>query len=85
LGRLSRYNRDKKGSFKISLEFYDWELSITIGALRAVRRAREGKCGKAYLTYLAKLERKFSEALGQVLRAEFRDLKLKDGQRELAL
>jgi len=81
--RLERYNSEKRGSFKISLDFYDWELSIMIGALRSTRKAREGRAGKPYLTYLSRLEKKLSSALGQVLKAEFRDLKLREGQTEI--
>jgi len=76
--RLKRYDETKRGSFQISLDFYDWELSIIIGALRAVRKDHEklDKQSKAYITFLKRLEEKFSEALGEVLKAEFRDLKL---------
>jgi len=76
--RLKRYDESKRGSFQINLDFYDWELSTVIGSLRATRleHARREKPSQAYLSYLEKLEDKFSEALGQVLKAEFRDLKL---------
>lgn len=76
--RLKRYDASKKGSFHISLTFYDWELSIVIGSLRATRleHSQRENPSKAYITYLERLEDKFSKALGQVLKAEFRDLKL---------
>jgi len=74
MGRLKRYNPNKRGSFAISLDFFDWELSTIIGALRAFRKDHQGN--KAYEAFLRKLEGKFSRALGEVLRAEFRDLKV---------
>ena len=60
------------------MDFFDWELSVTIGALRSVRKEyeRSENPSKAYLTFLRRLEDKFSRALGEVLKAEFRDLKL---------
>jgi len=74
--RLKRYNPDKRGSFAVEVEFFDWELSTLIGALRAFRKDHEGKGNKAYVSFLKRLEDKLSEALGKVLKAEFRDLKL---------
>jgi len=76
--RLKRYNVEKRGSFQISLDFFDWELSVTIGALRSTRKEyeRSENPSKAYLTFLRRLEDKFSRALGELLRAEFRDLKI---------
>jgi len=78
--RLKRYDKTKRGSFQISLDLYDWELSVVIGALRAARKDHEklDKPSKGYLTYLKRLEAKFSKALGDVLKAEFRDLKLSE-------
>jgi len=78
LSRLKRYNADKKGSFQISLDFFDWELSVIIGALRSTRKEYEqsGKPSKAYITFLKRLEDKFSKALGDVLKAEFRDIEI---------
>ena len=74
---IRRYNDKKRGSFQTDLSFYDWELSITIGAIRRTREAylNNGGDNKGYLTYLSKLEQKFSKALGDVLKAEFTDLK----------
>jgi len=91
MSKLSRYNEEKRGSFKIALEFNDWELSITIGCVsKAIKEWGEieranpnDKKVKAHLSYLRKLRQKYSRALGQVLKAEFRDLKLKKGQKEL--
>jgi len=80
---LSRYNSGKRGSFQVTLSFYDWELSITIGAIRSARVMAREKGKRAYLNYLSKLEKKYSDALSTVLKAELSDLKLKDGQKEL--
>lgn len=76
--KLKRYDASKRGSFQISMDFYDWELSVVIGSLRATRKDHEHqeKPNKAYGTNLRHLEAKFSKALGAVLKAEFRDLKL---------
>ena len=76
--RLKRYNPDKRGSFAIEVEFFDWELSTLIGALRAFRKDHEGKGNKAYVGFLNRLEKKLSKALGIVLKAEFRDLNVAD-------
>jgi len=78
MNRLKRYDSSKRGSFQISLDFFDWELSIIIGSLRSTRKEYEQSenPSKAYLTFLRRLEDKFSKALGDVLKAEFRDLKL---------
>ncbi len=78
MNRLKRYNQSKRGSFQISLDFFDWELSVIIGSLRATRKEHERleKPSKAYLTFLKRLEEKFSRALGDVLKAEFKDLKI---------
>lgn len=77
-GKVKRYDPSKRGSFQISLDFYDWELSIVIGSLRATRKdhSQLEKPSKGYVTYLKRLEEKFSKALGKVLRAEFQDLKV---------
>jgi hypothetical protein len=72
--RVKRYDPDKRGSFTIEVEFFDWELSSLIGALRSFRREHELKRNKAYATFLTRLEDKLSKALGSLLRAEFRDL-----------
>lgn len=74
MSRLKRYDKSKRGSFQISINFFDWELSSVIGALRAFRKDKRGN--KAYQSFLARLEDKFGEALGDVLKAEFRDLKV---------
>ena len=76
--RLKCYNPEKRGSFQISLDFFDWELSVIIGSLRSTRKEHEQSenPSKAYIAFLKRLEDKFSRALGDVLKAEFRDLKL---------
>lgn len=84
MNKLSRYNPKKRGSFQISLSFYDWELSVTIGAIRKAIKIAEKRNQKGHTSYLRKLEKKYGDALGQVLKAEFRDLKLKEGQKEIA-
>ena len=76
MSRLKRYNPNKRGSFAIEVEFFDWELSSLIGALRAFRKDHESQGNKAYVSFLKRLERKLSKALGEVLKAEFRDLRL---------
>jgi len=76
--KLKRYNPDKRGSFAIEVEFFDWELSTLIGALRAFRKNHESKGNKAYVSFLKRLENKLSRALGKLLKAEFRDLKVAD-------
>ena len=76
MSRLKRYNPNKRGSFTIEVEFFDWELSSLIGALRAFHKDHESKGNKAYVSFLKRLERKLSKALGEVLKAEFRDLRL---------
>jgi len=75
MSKIERYNTEKRGSFQITLKFTDWELSITIGA---IRKAKLEAKTKGHKTYLERLEKKFSEALGQVLKAEFKDLKLEN-------
>ncbi len=74
MNRLKRYNQSKRGSFQISLDFFDWELSVIIGSLRATRKEHERleKPSKAYLTFLKRLEEKLSRALGDVLKAEIK-------------
>jgi len=72
--KLKRYNSDKRGSFTIEVEFFDWELSSLIGALRAFRKEHQQRGNKAYTTFLTRLEDKLSKALGSLLRVEFRDL-----------
>jgi len=74
--RLKRYNPDKRGSFAVEVEFFDWELSTLIGALRAFRKDHADKGNKSYVGFLNRLEGKLSKALGKVLKAEFRDLQL---------
>ena len=74
--RVRRYNSDKRGSFTIQVEFFDWELSSLIGALRAFRKEHQQRGNKAYTTFLTKLEDKLSEALGELLKVEFRDIKM---------
>ena len=76
--KLKRYNPNKRGSFAIEVEFFDWELSTLIGALRAFRKDHEGKGNKAYVSFLKRLENKLSQALGKLLKAEFRDLKVSE-------
>jgi hypothetical protein len=73
--KVRRYNSNKRGSFTIEVEFFDWELSSLIGALRAFRKEHEAKGNKAYTTFLMKLEDKLSKALGELLKVEFRDIK----------
>ena len=73
--RVKRYNPDKRGSFIIEIEFFDWELSSLIGALRLFRKEHEAKGNRAYSSFLSRLESKLSVALGQLLKTEFRDLK----------
>ena len=34
MSRLERYNPNKRGSFQIQLNFYDWELAILIKAIK---------------------------------------------------
>ena len=75
MSRLERYNPNKRGSFQIHLPFYDWELSILIGAIRTVKKQQNRK---TYSVFLERLENKLSRALSKVLKTEFRDLKLKD-------
>jgi len=77
--RLKRYNPNKRGSFAIEIDFFDWELSTLIGALRTFRRNHENRGNKAYVSFLRRLENKLSEALGTVLKAEFQDLKNEEG------
>lgn len=72
---LSRYNPNKRGSFQIQLNFYDWELAILIKAIKLLKSQTNRK---AYSTTLNNLQNKLSKALGKVLKVEFRDLKLKD-------
>jgi len=87
MNKVTRYNPKIRGSFCTFLCFYDWELSITISAIakeiKRVETSEDKANKKGYLTYLKKLRRKYGEALGQVLKAELRDLKLKKGQKEL--
>lgn len=78
--QLRRYDPSKRGSFEISMWFFDWELSTLIGALRAFQKGHQKN--KAYSAFLRGLEDRFSQALGKVLKAEFRDLKL-EGTRSL--
>lgn len=72
--KLRRYDTAKRGSFEVSMWFYDWELSTVIGSLRAFQKDHEKN--RAYASFLGSLEDRFSKALGKVLKAEFRDLKL---------
>jgi len=73
---IDRYDVTKRGSFQVSLTFYDWELSILIGLIREKRKALS--LSKNYATYLDNLDKKLSRALGMVLKTEFKDLKFKD-------
>lgn len=80
--RIKRYNKGKAGSFQISLEFFDWELSIVIGALRAQRKEAEANgMSRAYITFLKKLENKFSNALSALLKVELKDIKIFESAR----
>ena len=72
--RLKRYNPNKRGSFVISVELFDWELSSIIGALRVFRKEHESRGNKAYAAFLKRTENKLSKALGILLKAEFRDI-----------
>jgi len=72
--KLKRYNPKKRGNFAIEVEFFDWELSTLIGALRAFQKDHETKGNKAYVSFLRRLEDKLSRALGKVLKAEFQVL-----------
>lgn len=72
--RVERYNAEKRGSFKVALEFYDWELAVLVRAVREYKRKFQER--RAYSTWLENLERKLSRGLGKVLRVEIRDLKL---------
>lgn len=72
--KLRRYDSDKRGSFEVSMWFYDWELSTVIGALRAFQKDHQKN--RAYVSFLSSLEDRFSKALGKVLKSEFRDLKV---------
>jgi len=72
---LSRYNPNKRGSFQIQLNFYDWELAILIKAIKLLKSQTNRK---AYSTTLNNLQNKLSKALGKLLKVEIRDLKLKD-------
>ena len=74
MNRLERYNPNKRGSFKIIMEFYDWELAVMIRAIREYKQKWTER--KAYSTWLENLEQKLSKALGKTLKAELRDLKL---------
>lgn len=71
---LKRYNPDKRGSFQISVDFYDWELSVMVGALRSF--GTKHKQNKAFATFLGNLEDKCGKALGKILKAEFKDIKV---------
>jgi len=78
--KVKRYNSDKRGSFTIEVEFFDWELSSLIGALRAYRKDHALKGNRAYTTFLYHLEDKLSEALGELLKVEFRDIRSAETQ-----
>jgi len=74
MSKLKRYDPSKRGSFQIDMSFFDWELSSVIGALRAFQKDHVGN--RAYQAFLRRLEQRFSEALGTLLKTEFRDLKV---------
>ena len=80
--KLRRYNAHKRGSFEVNLWFYDYELSGIIGALRLAQKHHEKLNHKAYVSWLNRLENKISKALGFVLKAELKDLKL-NGEKQL--
>lgn len=74
--KFRRYNQNKRGSHEVSLWFYDHELSGIIGALRIAQKHHEKQGHKAYVTWLKRLEKKISKALGALLKVELKDLKL---------
>ena len=76
--RVRRYNPERRGSFCISLDFFDWELSVLIGCLRSTRKEYEQgeNPSKAYITFLKRLENKLSRALGDLLKVELKDISL---------
>lgn len=74
IGKTRRFNHAKKGSFEVVVIMTDWELSVTLGALKYYLAKR--RVQKATKTFVKRyLIEGFSKALGKVLQTEFGDLK----------
>jgi len=73
IGRVERYNKEKKGSFQIEIKNFDWELSIIIGALKFYLSNKN--LPKGTKKFVKKLISSYGKALSKLLKYELNDLK----------
>jgi hypothetical protein len=78
IGKVERYNTEKKGSFQIEIQNFDWELSIIIGALKYYLENK--KLPKGTKSFVQNLINNYGKALSKLLKVELNDLK---GTKEL--
>jgi len=73
VGKVRRYNKNKKGSFEVECWLFDWECSIIQGALKFYLANKKLPTGTK--TFVRKRIKDLSMALSKVLREELRDIK----------